>query len=295
MDRAGALRRLRAAGDALRGRSSDAPQLFPPGAFYSTIVNASEVLREPERSRIWPVDVAEPAGIDVRSAAQLALLEDLSEHPLPADGDTAWNDPANDQFPPHDAALLYGMIRHLRPQRVVEVGSGWSTTVVARALRDGDLATKLTCIEPYPRDFVRRIAEVHELRVEKVQDTPLVVFEALEAGDVLFIDSSHVVKTGSDVAHLMLEVVPRLSEGVVVHVHDIFIPEDYPQDWVRAGFGWNEQYVLQAYLSGSATAHVLAMNHWLAIRHPEAVAAAFGAVELHGSSFWFATGPAPAG
>jgi hypothetical protein len=120
------------------------------------------------------------------------------------------------------------------------------------------------------------------------------VFERLEAGDVLFIDSSHVVKTGSDVVHQLLEVLPRLADGVIVHVHDIFIPEDYPQGWVRAGFGWNEQYLLQAYLVGNGRAHVLAMNRWLARRHPAAIAAAFGDVGLDGSSAWFVTGPVPA-
>jgi predicted O-methyltransferase YrrM len=294
MRRASALQRLRDAAGAIRQpATSDAPQLFPPGAFYSTIVNVTELLREPDHSRVWPAEVRDPAGVDVRAAAQLALLAQLAAHPLPTDGATPWSDPANDQFPAHDAALLYGMVRHLAPARMIEIGSGWSTTVTARAISDGGLATRLTCVEPYPRDFVRHIEAVHELREERVEHTPMAVFEELRAGDVVFVDSSHVVKTGSDVVHLLLEVVPRLAPGVVVHLHDIFIPEDYPQDWVRAGFGWNEQYLLQAYLSGNADAHVLAMNHWLAVRHPEAVAAAFGPVELHGSSLWFATGPAP--
>lgn len=292
--RAGALQRLRAAAAALRRPTmTDAPQLFPPGAFYSTIVNVTELMQEHERSRVWPADVADPAGIDVRADAQMALLARLAEHRLPTDGETPWTDSANDQFPPHDAALLYAMVRHLAPPRMVEIGSGWSTTVTARAISDGGLPTQLTCIEPYPRDFVRHIGEVRELREERVEHTPKRVFDELAAGDVVFIDSSHVVKTGSDVVHLLLEVVPRLEPGVVVHVHDIFMPEDYPQGWVRAGFGWNEQYLLQAYLSGNAQAHIVAMNHWLALRHPDAVAAAFGPVELHGSSFWFATGPSP--
>lgn len=294
MRRAGALRRLRDAAAALSQPSSaDAPQLFPPGAFYSTIVNVTELMQGPDRSRVWPAVAPDPAGIDVRADAQLALLAQLAKHRLPTDGETPWTDPANDQFPPHDAALLYGMVSHLAPPRMIEIGSGWSTTVTARAISDGGLATQLTCVEPYPREFVRHIPEVVVLREERVEHTPQAVFDELAAGDVLFIDSSHVVKTGSDVVHLLLEVVPRLVPGVVVHVHDIFIPEDYPQGWVRAGFGWNEQYLLQSYLSGNKGAHVLAMNHWMALRHPEAVASALGPVELHGSSLWFGTGPAP--
>jgi hypothetical protein len=177
---------------------------------------------------------------------------------------------------------------------MVEVGSGWSTTITAAAIRDGGLPTRLTCIEPHPRPFVREIREVAALRQERVELTPQAVFDELAAGDVLFIDSSHVVKTGSDVVHQLLEVVPRLADGVVVHVHDIFIPEDYPEGWVRAGFGWTEQYLLQAYLSGNARAHVIAANRWLSRRHPAELEASLGAVGSEGSSFWFATGPAPA-
>jgi predicted O-methyltransferase YrrM len=263
------------------------PQLFPPGAFYSPVVDAAAVTSEPERSRVWPADPQDPAGIDVREAEQLALLASAGAHRLPTD----WTgpgpfDPDNDQFPLQDAGLLYGLVRHLRPSRVVEVGSGWSTTVTRRAIADGGLPTTLTCIEPYPRAFVRAMEGI-ELRVEKVEHTPAAVFDELEEGDVLFIDTSHVAKTGSDVVHLVLQVLPRLARGVVVHVHDIFIPEDYPTGWVETGFGWNEQYVVQAFLTGHAEARVLAMNHWLSLRHPGAVAAAFGPVPLHGSSLYF--------
>jgi predicted O-methyltransferase YrrM len=281
---------------ARRAQDHDAPQAFPAGAFYSPVVNAAEVLSEPEASRIWPAEVLDPPGIDFRAAAQLALLQELAMFRFSYDpiGTGPHYDPANDQFPPHDAALLYAMVRHLRPRRMVEVGCGWSTTVTAAAIQDGDIGTQLTCIEPYPREFLHEMGRVLTLRQEKVEHTPFDVFAQLESGDILFIDSSHVVKTGSDVVHQLLEVVPRLSDGVIVHVHDIFIPEDYPQGWVRNGFGWTEQYLLQAFLVGNARAHVLAMNRWLALRHPDAVATALGAMELHGSSVWFVTGSEPA-
>lgn len=287
--------RVKAAVRAARNRSDvEAPQLFPPGVFYSPVVNATELLREPDRSRVWPDPAPDPPGIDMHEAAQLALLEQLAPYRLshePSGGGPQY-DPANDQFPPLDAALLYALVRHLRPSRMVEVGCGWSTTVTARAIRDGDLATQLTCVEPYPRDFLRSITEVAHLRQEKVEHVPWHVFDELGAGDVLFIDSSHVAKTGSDVVHQLLNVVPRLADGVVVHVHDIFIPEDYPQRTIEVGFGWNEQYLLQALLVGNARAHVLAMNRWLTLRHPAALTAAFGDIPLHGSSAWLVTGPA---
>jgi predicted O-methyltransferase YrrM len=289
MDLAG---RVAAAARALRGRPeppSHAPQLFAPGEFYSPVVNAHEVLRDPDLRRIWPEPAEDPPGLDLRGEAQLELLGALSKHRLPTGPERIHPqyDPTNDQFPQQDAALLYSMLLHLRPRRVVEVGSGWSTTVMAQAIHDGALDVALTCIDPYPVDLLQEISAITQLRPEKVEHTPLEVFEELQAGDVLFIDSSHVVKTGSDVVHQFLHVLPRLASGVVVHVHDIFLPEDYPQGWVRAGFGWNEQYLLHAFLLGHGSARVLVMNHWLSLRHPEAVAAAFGELPLHGSSVWF--------
>lgn len=290
--------RLKAAIHAVRrDTSAVAPQAFPAGAFYSPVVNTAEVLSEPDVSRIWPDSVDDPPGIDVRAEAQLALLKLLTAHRFDQEATRRGPryDPANDQFPPHDAGLLYAMVRHLRPRQMVEVGCGWSTTVTAAAIADGALDTALTCIEPYPRPFLLEMDDVLTLRQEKVEHTPPAVFQGLGAGDVLFIDSSHVAKTGSDVVHLFLEVLPRLADGVVVHVHDIFIPEDYPQGWVRNGFGWTEQYLLQAYLVGNARAHVLAMNRWLALRHPGELTDALGPVELNGSSVWFVTGPEPRG
>jgi predicted O-methyltransferase YrrM len=276
------------------GQPPGPPQLAPPGAFYSPVVDAGALVVEPERSRVWPADPADPPGIDLRGTAQLELLAAIGQHPFD------WSverpgpsyDPTNDQFPPHDAAVLYGLLRTLRPARMVEVGSGWSTTVAAAAIHDGDLGTALTCIEPYPRDFLHRQPGI-ELRQEKVEHTPLAVFDALEAGDVCFIDSSHVAKTGSDVVHLFSQVLPRLADGVVVHVHDIFLPEDYPEGWVRHGFNWNEQYLLQAYLTHNARARVLLMNRWTALRHPAELGAALSLDRFDGSSFWFATGPTP--
>ncbi len=287
------VRRLRRAARRLRtgSKEDDAPQFFPPGAFYSPVVNIAEVFAEPDRSRLWPAHAADPSGFDCRGPEQLALLRELAAYPMPShpSGPGLTYDPDNDQFPPQDAALLYAMLRHLRPRRMVEVGCGWSTIVATLAVEDGELGTQLTCIDPYPRDFVQVMDRIR-LRAERVEHTPMTIFDELGAGDVLFIDSSHVAKTGSDVVHQVLNVLPRLQDGVVVHVHDIFIPEDYPEGWVHKGFGWNEQYLLHAFLVGNSRAHVLAMNHWLSVRHPDAITEAFGAMPFHGSSVWFRIG-----
>jgi predicted O-methyltransferase YrrM len=272
-------------------RVSGAPQAFPPGAFYSPVVDAELVRTDAER--IWPAVVEDPPGIDLRGSCQLALLERIARHPLP--DPAGWPepvyDPGNDQFPPQDAAVLYGMLRLLAPARMVEVGCGWSTTVAARAIADGGVGTELVCVEPYPRAFLHEVSGIHQLRRERVEQTPLEVFERLGRGDVLFIDSSHVVKTGSDVVHVFLQVLPRLRDGVVVHVHDVFIPLDYPRGWVERGFNWNEQYLLQAYLAGNARVRVLCANRWLSLRHANEVERCLGPrAAAGGSSFWFEVG-----
>ena len=151
-----------------------------------------------------------------------------------------------DWFPRLDGAAAYAMIHRRRPARIVEVGSGHSTRFMARAIKDGGLATKLTAIDPAPR------ASLAGLPVEwlsaSVPAAGLAPFLSLEAGDVLFIDASHVLKPGSDVDFLLGDVVPRLPVGVLLHFHDIFLPDDYPAAWHWRGY--NEQAGVAALLSG---------------------------------------------
>ena len=149
----------------------------------------------------------------------------------------------NGRFGGTDALALYCMLRHLRPRRIVEVGSGYSTRFAAQAaLVNG--STELVCIDPYPDEVVQEgFAGLASLITAPVEEVPLDLFTALVAGDVLFIDSSHVLRIGGDVAFLFLEVLPRLQPGVVVQVHDIFLPQQYPREWVVDGLRfWNEQY-----------------------------------------------------
>lgn len=158
-------------------------------------------------------------------------------------------------YHPGDGHVLHGMIRRLKPRRIVEIGSGGSTFVICEALRrnrleDPDYVCAFTAIEPYPPPYLDPPpAELTELRRTGVEDVPLTAFEALEAGDVLFIDSTHVVRIGSDCVYEYLSILPRLKPGVVVHVHDIFLPFEYPERWIKGDcFFWNEQYLLHAFL-----------------------------------------------
>ena len=150
-------------------------------------------------------------------------LERIGNEPPPA---PRWD---QDWFPRLDAAAAYAIVRSTRPERIVEVGSGHSTRFLARAVADGGLDTRITSIDPQPRATLDGL-RLHRLTLP-VQSAPLPVFEALEAGDILFIDSSHQLKPGSDLDFLFHEVLPRLAPGVRVHFHDIFLPDGYPAAW----------------------------------------------------------------
>jgi Methyltransferase domain len=160
-----------------------------------------------------------------------ADLEAIGSAPPPA---PRWD---QDWFPRLDAAAAYAMVRSTRPKRIVEVGSGHSTRFMARAVADGGLDTRITAIDPKPRAAIRGLdLEWLQTHVETLHHGP---FAALHANDILFIDSSHQVKPGSDVEFLLAEVIPRLPAGVRVHFHDIFLPDDYPGQW--AWRRYNEQ------------------------------------------------------
>jgi predicted O-methyltransferase YrrM len=169
-----------------------------------------------------------------------ALRTIANDAPAPA---PRWN---QDWFPRLDAAAAYALVRTRKPGRIVEVGSGHSTRFLARAIADGGLATTLTAIDPAPRATLDGLPVTW--RRELVQATPLSLFEGLAAGDVLFIDSSHLLMPGSDVDHLVNRVLPALPGGALVHVHDIFLPDGYPEAW--AWRGYNEQLALPAMILG---------------------------------------------
>ncbi|HJU93400.1 MAG TPA: class I SAM-dependent methyltransferase [Pyrinomonadaceae bacterium] len=229
-----------------------------------------------KRKRTFPA-------IDFRIDEQLALLQELSAYREElAKLEFDFN---NEFFSGFDAAAYYSLIRHLQPRRIIEIGGGYSTRIAQKALAANQLGT-ITCIEPYPE---QRLASAQvELITKRVEEIDVDFFSCLEANDILFIDSSHTVKFGSDVCYEFLEILPRLARGVWVHVHDIFFPHDYPADWLmNRRLALNEQYLLEAFLAFSTTFSVQLANYWLCLEHLDDAARLWSNASTHGaSSFW---------
>jgi hypothetical protein len=237
------------------------PPYVAPGHFYSPLTSREDI----ERALSWK---PEAPGIDLNGDAQLALAGELAStlgELLPG---PRWSGgPDNRMFGAADASVYRAMLSWLRPQRIIECGSGYSTAI---ALDEG---YRVTCIEPYPDrllSLVRRGDPVTLLR-QPVQDVPLSLYEELGAGDILFIDSTHIVKAGSDVCWLLLHVLPHLKPGVVVHLHDIFWPFEYPTAWLREHRDWTEDYLLHAFLSGNTSWEILWFSSWIWRCQPEVI------------------------
>jgi len=183
-------------------------------------------------------------------------LIDIGRQPPPS---PRW---AQDWFPRLDAAVAYTIVRAGKPRRIVEVGSGHSTRFMARAIHDGGFDGRITAVDPAPRAVIEGLSQVELLRAP-VQEAGLEIFDVLQAGDILFVDSSHVLMPGSDVDLLLNRVLPRLPSGVLVHFHDQFLPEDYPENW--AWRGYNEQLGVVGLLTSGAYQPVFS-SHYVSTR-----------------------------
>lgn len=268
----------------------DPPRFYWPSLthHHSPVPDTRVLSRESTRRRVWPQRAPEIPAVDWHAEQQLQLLGELGRQTPMRIPEERTSDPKeffapNPSFGHYDSWASGAMLRHLRPSRMIEIG-------VNREYLGGQM--NLTCIDPYPVEFMQEGVEgVSSRLVHPVEETPLSTFEQLEEGDVLFIDSTHTVKTGGDVVFLFGEVIPSLRPGVVLHVHDIFLPRDYPQPWALSGWSWNEQYLVQAFLSFNAEFEILLAMAWLADHHPEAVVRAAPPTEHRHprleASLWF--------
>lgn len=175
----------------------------------------------------------------------------------------------NDYYTSPDAEILYSLTRMLKPKKIIEVGAGNSTLLFKEAIHDERIATELVSIDPFPRREIRKFTDRFlKARLESPEAKNELL--TLEPGDFLFIDSSHEVKTGNDVVELFLNILPRLKPGVLIHIHDIFIPYEYPKEWIiQNRWPWNEQYFVQALLQGSEEYEVLWAGHYHQRTMPE--------------------------
>ncbi|MDP2342919.1 MAG: class I SAM-dependent methyltransferase [Deltaproteobacteria bacterium] len=174
-----------------------------------------------------------------------------------------------------DAHVLHGIVRSIRPRRVIEIGSGASTRIIESALRLNQ-AGRCSSIDPFPSPWLQGIdPSIVELMTTKVQSVPLSFFDELDKDDILFIDSSHVVREGNDVLFEYMEILPRLRPGVLVHIHDVSLPRRYPKFYFDAQLFWTEQYLLKAYLTHNSRVEIVWPGNYTIMRHREYVVSTF--------------------
>lgn len=272
---------------------------FELRSFYSPIPSLDEL-----DERIWAAH-SELPGIEFDLDVQLRVVEcELGEFirefnpPRTSSGARLEYYLDNGLFQAGDAELLYAMIRRHQSRTVLELGAGFSTLVSAaavRANREHGHETRLISCDPYASrvaaETVDGLSELRSVAAERLQESD---YSALGAGDILFIDSSHTVRMGGDVIHLLCEVIPRLADGVLVHVHDVYLPYHYPREWYeRFGWYWAEQYLLQALLADNRRLAVLIGAHALWRERRQELAALIPSVGSGASplSFWIEVRP----
>lgn len=236
----------------------------------------------------WPRLLATPA-LDFNESEALRLVQDVFPRyreeyaAFPMMGPDGQYYLSNGYFEAVDAEVLYCLVRELRPSQIVEVGSGFSTLISRKAV-EANGAGRIVAIDPEPRTSIRGAIDEHLPNLVQAMDPAY--FDRLHANDILFVDSSHVASSGSDVNYLVLEVLPRLKPGVHVHIHDIFLPLEYPPRFVEAGN--TEQYLLLAFLSFNSAFKVLWPGSFMRERHPELLREAFPSFThaARPGSFW---------
>ena len=266
-----------------------------PNHFYGPIPDTRELT-----DRLWERP-SEAVGIDMHADRQLSLLEEIRSFkheydafPAHPTGVAHEYHHVNGKFGAVDGGMLHGLLRHHKPKRMLEVGSGNSTMLAAQAILRNEAETgartELTVIDPYPHAAVAAgFPGLARTIPSRVQDVPMEEFTRLERGDFLFIDTSHVLKTGGDVQFEFLEVLPRIQPGVIVHIHDIYLPAEYPREWVLDGLTfWSEQYILQAFLAFNSAFEVMLGGQFLHLYHPDALAETFALYDGEPwiGSFW---------
>ena len=260
----------------------------PPGHFYSPIY-----LHEENSDYRFSKEIL---GIDFNDQVQLDFLKEICSHTVyipenKIEGFRYFS--SNDQFADGDAFFYTGVLASRQPKKIVEIGSGYSSALVLDHIDNSVLENldDFTLIEPYPDRLLSLLDKEllqFNLIENKVQECNLDLFRQLNDGDILFIDSSHVAKTNSDVLFEIFEIFPRLNKGVLVHIHDIFYPFEYPLNWIHEGRSWNEIYMLRAWLSNNKSVSIKFFADYIYKEHPEIYSNFVPpSIKNHGGGFWF--------
>lgn len=263
----------------------------PPGHFYSPIVNKEDVL---SRADVLYQNKEAFDGINLEVKKQLKLVQSFRELNPPFTETPSSKFRyyyKNNYYSYSDGLVLFGMLSKFQPRKVIEIGSGFSSALMLDFKElNPDIKIELTFVEPFPANRLNKLIKLEDaikLHQNLVQDVPLQIFKNLNENDILFIDSSHVSKAGSDLNYILFNILPLLKSGVVIHFHDIAYPFEYPIDWIKEGRSWNEIYLIRAFLMHNAAYEILLFTSYLSHLYSKELKEInpFFALE-NGSSFW---------
>lgn len=263
----------------------------PPGHFYSPIVNKEDVL---SKADVLYQKKEAFNGINLSVKEQLKLVQSFKEFISPFTETPSLQFRyfyKNNYYSYSDGLILYGMLSTFQPSKVIEIGSGYSSALMLDFQElNSDVETELIFIEPFPENRLNRLIKSKDrikLYQNFVQDIPLELFENLSENDILFIDSSHVSKAGSDLNHVLFNILPVLKSGVIIHFHDITYPFEYPIEWIKEGRSWNEIYLIRAFLMHNSAYEISLFTSYLNQYYSKELNEInpFFAIE-NGSSFW---------
>ena len=261
--------------------------------FYQPFVSSDDLVRPLNEERNIP-------GITLDMDKQIDFLnnfdyeDELSCFPNTSDVELQYF--YKSIFGPGDSEMFYGMIRYLKPRKIIEIGAGYSTLIAQEAIKknkeeDPRYVCHHVCIEPYRNLWLEKL-DIEVVR-KKVEDTNISLFKTLTDKDILFVDSSHAVRPQGDVLYEIFDIYGSLNPGVYIHVHDIFSPRDYSYDWIiNQRKLWHEQYLLEAFLSFNPKFEIILALNWLWCNYPESLAKACPILinrefMSNPSSFWF--------
>lgn len=274
------------------GRNYTRNSSFPAGHYYSPIVELKEYNSENRKKESFEI----LGDIQLNVEKQLDLVKEFKQFstqiPTWDSSSKERYDLNNGWYPSTDGRVLYSMIQKFQPKKIIEIGSGYSSALmldVNETFFNNQI--EFTFVEPNPDRLELLLREKDwksaTILKEFVQNVDLKEFESLKENDILLIDSSHVSKTDSDVNFLFFQVLPRLNSGVIIHIHDIFFPFEYPEEWILGGRNWNECYLLRAFLQNNSKYEIILFSDYLKQKHTEDFSEAIGEQNpLNGSSIY---------